>query len=178
MTARKGLIVALLHLAIVGSLGAKLLVDRETLPRVWVRTAPVDPSLPIRGRYVQLRIELERGPGLIFVPAKPITLPDGRTWVEPTTPVAVTLTVQGDKLVALPANRSDHHARELIRDGETIAALHEPLAFFIPEHAIDPSIRPRGEELWVEVSVPRNGPPRPIRLGVKKDGQLTPLALR
>jgi hypothetical protein len=54
----------------------------------------------------------------------------------------------------------------------------EPVAFFIPEHVTDPSRRARGEELWVEVSVPARGSPRPIRLGVKRDGVLTPLDLR
>ena len=53
----------------------------------------------------------------------------------------------------------------------------EPLAFFIPEHVPDPSNRPAGEELWVEVTVPGKGPVRPIRLGVKKDGKITALAL-
>jgi len=56
---RKGLLVALLHVAIVASLGAKLMVDRATRPRVWARTAPVDPDLPIRGRYVRLQIEVD-----------------------------------------------------------------------------------------------------------------------
>ena len=56
---KKGLIVAALHLAIVGSLGAKLLVDRATRPRVWARTAPIDPDHPLRGRYVRLRVEGE-----------------------------------------------------------------------------------------------------------------------
>jgi hypothetical protein len=50
--------------------------------------------------------------------------------------------------------------------------------FFISEHVSDPSRRPPGEELWVEVSVPPRGAPRPIRLAVKKDGALTPLELR
>ena len=57
---RKGLVVAALHVAIVASLGAKLLVDRATRPRVWARAAPVDPNLPIRGRYVRLRLEARR----------------------------------------------------------------------------------------------------------------------
>jgi hypothetical protein len=61
------------------------------------------------------------------------------------------------------------------RAGERIVELAEPLAYFIPEHVPDPSRRPAGEELWVEVTVPRAGAPRPIRLGVKKDGVLTPL---
>ena len=110
---RKGLIVTAVHLAIVGSLGAKLLFDRATRPRQWVHVRPVDPDLPIRGRYVQLRI-------------------DGR-----------------------PQD--------------------ERIAFFIPEHAPDPSRRPPGEELWAEVTLPKKGPPRPIRLGVMKNGVLTPL---
>ena len=56
---RKGLIVAAIHLALVGSLGAKLLIDRATRPRVWARTAPVDPDHPLRGRYVRMRVEGE-----------------------------------------------------------------------------------------------------------------------
>ena len=54
---------------------------------------------------------------------------------------------------------------------------NEPVAFFIPEHVPDPSQRRPGEELWAEVTVPRTGPPRPIRLGVKRNGELTPLPL-
>jgi hypothetical protein len=33
----------------------------------------------------------------------------------------------------------------------------------------------RRGDLWVEVSVPREGPPRPLRLGVMKDGKIVPL---
>ncbi|MDO8502713.1 MAG: hypothetical protein Q7S20_12800 [Gemmatimonadaceae bacterium] len=56
-----------------------------------------------------------------------------------------------------------------------MAVLEQPLAYFIPEHVTDPSRRAAREELWVEVTIPRRGAPRPIRLGVKKDGVLTPL---
>jgi hypothetical protein len=35
------------------------------------------------------------------------------------------------------------------------------------EHIPDPS-RLQGEELWAEVTIPKKGLPRPIRLGVKK----------
>jgi len=50
-----------------------------------------------------------------------------------------------------------------------------PVEYFIPEHAIDPSLRNRGEELWIEVTIPRKGAPRPIRLGVKKGGEIKPM---
>jgi hypothetical protein len=113
----KGILLAGLHLAIVAALGGKLLLDRATRPRLWLKAMPVDPDLPIRGRYVQLQVELPGAP-----------------------------------------------------------ASGQLLAYFIPEHVPDPSLRSPGEELWVEVTLPRRGPPRPIRLAVKKDGKLTALA--
>lgn len=119
----KGLIIAALQMLLVGSLGGKLLIDRATLPRVWVQVAPYDPALPIRGRYVRLKIV---GPAQVGN----IRIPTG-----------------------------------------------QPIAFFIPERAPDPSRRKPGEELWAEVTVPKKGSPRPIRLGVKKNGVLTPLPL-
>jgi hypothetical protein len=68
---------------------------------------------------------------------------------------------------------------QLRREGGTPSSrLAEAVAFFIPEHVPDPSRRAPGEELWAEVTVPRSGPPRPIRLGVMKEGRLTPLDLR
>lgn len=160
---RKGLILAAIHLALVGSLGAKLLIDRATRPRVWARTAPVDPNLPIRGRYVRLRVE-GRASGA-----------PSESWEsEP-----VTLRADNGVLVF---DRVDESAGSGLRarttgtrDGERVAQLNQALAFFIPEHVPDPSRRAPGEELWVEVTLPKAGPPRPIRLGVKKDGVLTPL---
>jgi len=69
---RKGLWVAVLQLVLVASLGAKFTYDRATRPRVWVRTAPVDPNLPIRGRYVRLRIEAAIGEGLVLPEPPPL----------------------------------------------------------------------------------------------------------
>jgi hypothetical protein len=153
MTAlQKGLILAGAQVALVMSLGAKLVLDRASLPRVWVKTAPFDPNMPIRGRYVSMRLMVEvRGfpEGAIYAPA--------------------VLFVEDGKLLAKPAEDSNVHVMF------ASPSLAEPVAFFIPEHAPDPSFRPPGEELWVEVTIPKRGPPRPIRLGVKKDGVLTPL---
>lgn len=154
---RKGLAVAAIHVAIVSSLGAKLLIDRATLPRVWARVTSYDPSLPIRGRYLRLQIEgTLRG-------AKP-----DNQWVS--------LAVEDGALVFLPAGNSGQFAWvQQQPDGTVVARLAQPVLFFIPEHEPDPSNRKPGEELWAEVTVPRRGGPRPIRLGVKKDGRLTPL---
>lgn len=175
----KGLLLAALQLAIVLSLAGKMLYDRATRPRVWVKTAPVDPYLPIRGRYVRLRLEV-LGKDL---------LEKGQEWSEGN----VELRVENDQLVAVRSekdtgNRVVPLRRRFMAQGPPPATqqtpfdterpqLLEPVAFFIPEHIVDPSRRAQGEELWVEVTVPKKGPPRPIRLGVKKDGKLTPLEI-
>jgi hypothetical protein len=158
----RGLLVALLHAALVGSLGAKLLYDRATRPRVWVRTAPVDPDMLFRGRYVQLSLELE---GEDLLEGEEL-----RT--------DVTLAVEGERLVARRSAARTGNAVRRAWSGPGVV-LAEPIAFFIPEHVADPSRRKQGEELWAEVTLPRRGPPRPIRLGVRKDGgELTPLEIR
>ncbi|MSP41479.1 MAG: hypothetical protein EXR70_23585 [Deltaproteobacteria bacterium] len=79
----------------------------------------------------------------------------------------------------VPDNAKNLHIRFIDRRGQKLAVLDRPVAFFIPEHIADPSIRTAGEELWVEVTIPRKGSPRPIQLGVKKvDGSIMPLAIR
>ena len=156
---RKGLLLAALQVALVSSLGVKLLIDRRTLPRAWVKTVPFDPNLPIRGRYASLALQVRV---------------KGSEAVQQGRPVA--LLVEADELVAIPTSKDmGVRLRPTRPGGDAAAVLSEPVPFFLPEHASDPSRRPAGEELWVEVSVPPKGMPRPIRLGVRKGGVLTPL---
>jgi hypothetical protein len=150
----KGLILCAVQTAMVLSIGGKMLLDRATLPRIWVRTMPYDPNEPIRGRYVSLTINAEaRGfsQGSVYDQAK--------------------YSVEDGKLVARPASMDG--------TGTTVTNGVSPvrIAYFIPEHVPDPSRRDADEELWAEVTVPRAGPPRPIQLGVKKNGVITPLGL-
>jgi hypothetical protein len=50
--------------------------------------------------------------------------------------------------------------------------------YFIPEHAkVAWPQANTGEELWMEATIPKSGPPRPIRLATKKNGVLTPLSV-
>ena len=83
-------------------------------------------------------------------------------------PQAVILRIEGEKLVAeaIPGqptyDPSELHVQLVNRFGDTLALLDRPIAFFIPEHIADPSRRPSGESLWVEVTIPKKGPPRPI----------------
>jgi hypothetical protein len=55
---KKGLLVGALQVLLVCTLGAKLLYDRATRPRVWVRVATYDPELPIRGRYLAFNVQV------------------------------------------------------------------------------------------------------------------------
>lgn len=90
------------------------------------------------------------------------------------------LTARDGELVALPDVGATPavNVRLSSRSDSRVAEIVTPVAFFIPEGVEDPSIRPPGEELWAEVTIPPDGAPRPIRLGVKHDGVLTPLDLR
>ena len=123
--------------------------------------------MPIRGRYVNiaLLVDAERAapgsdarPGAEHVPgaARGARRPAGRG-----------------------AGRRERHALgvEVRRCGERSCwQLAEPLAYFIPEHAIDPSRSRRGAALWAEVTLPPTGAPRPIRLGVKRGDAIEPIA--
>jgi hypothetical protein len=148
----RGLAVAVLQCLIVLSVAGKYALDRERLPRVWAKAVPFDPNLFVRGRYVSLRLQVD-------APA------NAGQWV------SARLSAVESRIEATsdPAG-----SVQIVRSGAQWT-LVEPVAFFIPEHVPDPS---PGEELWVEVSVPARGSPRPIRLGVKRNGIVTPLELQ
>jgi hypothetical protein len=121
---RKGIILAALQCALVLSVTGKLYYDRARCPRIWVKTLPYDPTLPIRGRYLSLVLAPQAG-----------------------------------------AEYFDRTANQRV-------------VFFVPERQTEVDslrFRPNAPELWAEVTIPHTGPPRPIRLGIKKDGQIQPV---
>lgn len=155
----RGIAVTVIQCLLVLSVAGKYAVDRERLPRAWAKAEPMDPNLPIRGRYVSLYLELD----------VPESMPEHwQDWV--------TLSARNGRLAATPASTGT--GATVVRIQGDRWRLAEPVAFFIPEHVADPSRVGPGEELWVEVSVPRRGAPRPLRLAVKRHGILTPLELR
>jgi hypothetical protein len=50
-----------------------------------------------------------------------------------------------------------------------------PVAFFLPEHARDPTLGRQPGELWIEATLPPRGAPRPLRLGLRRDARIEPL---
>jgi hypothetical protein len=103
------------------------------------------------------------------------------------------LAVENNKLVAVPISgpRDWQYSRQVADStkGEAVLAvpmtfcdalqLQQPVDFYIPEHANDPSRTKPGQELWIEVTVPPKGPPRPLQLALKEaDGSWKPLAIQ
>jgi hypothetical protein len=165
----KALLLAALHIALVCTLGAKLLYDRAHRPRIWIKSAVYDPNLPIRGRYLSLTIE---------VPAEGFTgrtMKFGNNDSEYFSPDHCNLVLRENQLIAVANQDGEYFANVHRRDQEVVTQINSQVAYFVPEHADSNPLRRRGEELWFEATIPRKGPPRPIRLGIKKDGVLTPL---
>lgn len=155
----RGFVIAAAHAALVLSVAGWFLYERNTLPRAWALTAGVDPQLPIRGRYADLRL-------MIDLRGSPAALEEARElkhgWTAPR--------AEGGQL-----------AGDLLQDGSSAGAqsltydpqgerwlLWQPIAFFLSEHEPDPTRLAAGEELWAEVTVPARGAPRPIRLEVRR----------
>jgi hypothetical protein len=166
---QKGLLFAVIQVLLVSSLGAKLMWDRETSPRGWAVTQGYDPDLPIRGRYVNISLLVKAD--TVFPPSQgPMTFPGYASQ-------NVDLAVENGRIVAIPAGRYTglSVSGPQLRDGEILATLSPPVVYFLPENAADPLRgRARGT-LFVEVTLPRKGPPRPIRLGTKVGSEIVPL---
>lgn len=191
----KGLLIAALHLVLVSSLAAKYAHDRATRPRVWAQTTNYDPDLPIRGRYMSLQLHID-APGVFedkpLIEEKSLAVPvakpspcdtqndksaeQKKRYLWERQEKQVRLDVDNGRLVA-KADPKGNITATWSRDGDghVTIAVAEPVLFFIPEHALIRRIE-RDGQLWAEVTVPRQGPPRPIRLGVKhSNGEITPL---
>ena len=167
---RKGLLLAAIQLVIVLSLGAKLLYDRAVRPRTWARTENFDPDLPIRGRYLALTLRVIPE-GFSYQPASQPGASDwwiNRQWGY--------LSARKNQLVASaqgPGPGMWIHVQKS-PSGEIIARTEEPVLVFVPETFQMPPLH-RGDEFWVEVTLPAKGPPRPIHLAINNANGFTPL---
>ena len=169
----KGSVVAVLQVAIVLSLGGKLLYDRAHRPRIWVKTGSVDPELPIRGRYLTLNLQVR---------AAGTSSPGTTNKCDPYSWQPVELVVEDGTLVAHRTTEQTGLSlatwgRHPVPDNSDVYFLWPSVAFFLPEHAETPRLK-AGDELWAEVTIPRKGPPRPIQLAIKSGSAWIPLTYR
>ena len=168
---QRGLLFAAIQVALVSSLGAKLVWDRGHEPRGWALTRGYDPDLVIRGRYVNISLMVKADK--VFG-----NLASGeRQGAVRSYGSSVSLAVENGRVVAIPADHPTGMSvsgAEVV-DGETLATLYPPVVYFLPEHAANPLLGRAGGTSVLEVTVPKKGPPRPIRFGIKVGEQITPL---
>jgi hypothetical protein len=74
------------------------------------------------------------------------------------------LVLRGDQLIAVANQDGNYYANVRRHDQDVVALINNQSVYFVPEHADSSLLRKRGEELWFEATIPRKGPPRPIRL--------------
>jgi uncharacterized membrane-anchored protein len=180
----------LIQLAIVSTIAAKYLYQRWTCPRVWVRTVAVDPELPMRGRYLSLRLVVD-GCGSTLPSAKAAQFRrdingaavQGPYTVQAPARFQAELKVDHNRLTAVYLREDENRTlgQEVsVWPGAACDAmrLDTPVDFYLPEHATDLSRLKPGQELWIEVTVPPKGPPRPIQLALKDNSAWKPLAMQ
>jgi hypothetical protein len=177
-----------IQLALVLSIAGKYLYERETCPRVWARAIAYDPELPMRGRYLSAHLEVD-GCGSTLPSAAHAQFPrDINGAVKPGpyvvrgTPVSfnASLKAENNRLVAvrLEGEQAQTEGTEVWANSDTECDkmhLREATDFFLAEHATDPMPLKHGQELWIEVTLPPKGAPRPIQLAVKDNGVWKPL---
>jgi len=182
----------ILQLLIVSTIAAKYLYERATCPRVWTRTAAYDPQLVMRGRYLSLQLSVD-GCGSTLPSAKNAEFPRNINGVPSGNAFSIRsanalwfqakIAVKDNKLIAVRVPESDTSTPT-----QTIAAwpgapcdqlnLADPVDFYIPDTAADPTLLKPGQQLWIEVTLPPKGPPRPIQLALKDNGAWKPLAFQ
>jgi hypothetical protein len=167
---RAALLLPLLQLVLVSSIAAKYVYERRTCPRVWSPATQYDPNLPLRGRYLGLQLLVDA----CHLPHDPAHFERPLLYnVHPAPKLAgywtwyVSLRVANGHLVpVLDDHPKDPRDAVQLRLGEDRPCdrvpVSQPTDFFIPDRA--PFPLPAGQELWVEVTVPPSGPPRPIQL--------------
>jgi hypothetical protein len=167
-----GLVVLAVQMVLVLSIAGKYLYVRRTRPRVWVRAGHYDPNLPLRGRYLALQPEIDacglpRDPERVQGRFKDYQGKELPGYWE----FSTTLEARDGRLVAVEAGRGTNPSEVqhlVLRENEPCgrALLSEGIQFFIADTAHRPWPLKSGQELWAEVTVPAEGPPRPIQLAL------------
>jgi hypothetical protein len=185
-----------IQLALVSTVAARYLYQRWTCPRVWTRAVAIDPELPMRGRYLALQLTVD-GCQSTLPSAKDAAFPrkvDGTVRPGPyllrqnSTLFRANLKVVNNTLVAVrpegqeAAGQDDSSAGQEIQGSAGAPCdqmkLDSTTDFFISDTAQSPPPLKPGQELWIEVTVPPKGPPRPIQLALKDNGAWKPLELK
>jgi len=181
-----------IQLALVSSIAAKYLYQRWRCPRVWTRTVAYDPELVMRGRYLSVQLVVD-GCQSTLPSAKEARMPRDKNGVPTGAQFEINapgqfsfpaeLKVEGNTLKAVRlAESKDQSAGQWVMASPGSLCenlrLQEPVNFYIAERAVSPTPVKMGQELWIEVTIPPKGPPRPVQLALKENGTWKPLAFQ
>ncbi len=186
--ARTSMALLAIQLGLVSSIAAKYLLDRSISPRVWTRAVAYDPTMIMRGRYLSTQLKIDAcGINLPVTKTDVNVPPDGHTYFDPdgngtvTGHLPVLAGIKNGHLAVLRIAKSHEEANSqaiILRKWAdcTDAVLWTPVDFLPLRNRQSPFPLRNGQELWVEVTVPSSGPPRPIGLATKSaNGQWQPL---
>ncbi|HEY1985028.1 MAG TPA: hypothetical protein VGG85_06450 [Terracidiphilus sp.] len=179
-----------IQLALVSSVAAKYLYQRQSCPQVWTRAVAFDPVSPMRGRYLSLQLVVD-GCQSTLPSAKQAAFGRNVDGSANQSPFAVAagqpvsfpakLAVNNNRLIAVRIPATDGPPK-----GEIVSAfpgqrcdamrLADLVNFYIAEHAASPLPLKPGTELWIEITIPAHGPPRPLQLALKQGRAWKPFA--
>jgi hypothetical protein len=172
---RAGIVLAVVQLVLVLSVAGKYLYERQTRPRIWTRATQFDPELPLRGRYLALQLMVDA----CGLPRDAEHTIPGYAGIRPFSQWPVSLTAANGKLVPrLEKRQSPREVGTLTLFSDKPceqASLSNQLMLFIPDRAQLPFPLNAGQVLWVEVTLPQSGPPRPIQIALSEGGVFRPL---
>lgn len=189
---RVSIALLLIQVLIVSTVALKYFYQRATCPRVWTRTIAYDPTLIMRGRYLSLQLTVD-GCNSTLPSAKNAQFPRNVNGTPSSPNFTVNapdavwfqahLAVKDNKLIAIRAPESESSAATQNVSASPGATcdqmrLSVPVDFYISEHANDPTFLKQGQQLWIEVTVPPKGPPRPLQLALKDNEGWKPLAFQ
>lgn len=156
---KRSLLLAGVHALLVLLVWGNYEWGKNTLPRAWTKAAPYDPYDLLRGRYVRLTLFAKS---------------DGSVLSEKDYQTQGQLFSENGQLHIRKADCCQLFGPSASQPGYVL--LQAPVSFFISEAVEDPSNLKAGDELWVELSIPPKGPPRPLHLARKtKEGAWIPL---
>jgi hypothetical protein len=190
---KTSIVLLVIQLALVSSIAAKYFYQRSTCPRAWTRATAYDPNMVTRGRYLSLRLTVDGCQSTLpsalraTFPrnADGTTKPTGFTVNDVEVPITFRANLKAEKMKLLAIRIPEADLRSKGVDVTALSGsacndlyIDEPVDFYIAEHAADPTALKQGQELWIEVTVPPKGPPRPLQLALKDNGAWKPLAFQ
>jgi hypothetical protein len=178
-----------IQIVIVSSVAAKYFYERWTSPHVWTRGVIFGSQSTMGGRYFPITLKANGcghmpppGPTVILEKQFNFGAEDEEIALYPP-PYQAKLRVSNNNLTAAWLPDDERSGTEVEVDYSQggrcdVLLLVQPVPFYIPKRVEGRlSLRP-GQELWIEVTLPPKGPPRPIQLALKDNGAWKPLAFQ